>query len=234
MPLEIKAQKSKIVLAAIKEKKSVKFKNKTRILNTVFTSKSDLDFIYPGTKKTCEYILRNYFHIEIHLNMSSNNLVSMDGTSFDLKSLDTLDKKSNVIFITNQTIKLIGDMYFGYSELESFIEKYPKAKIYHYAPYEIVALERLTSLHKVNSVDYDHYLNLGKFVDLFKIVKQAVYVSQKSYSLKDIEKYYDTNFSFNVAGPIISKHNKSSILAVASVRSFPSTAFMFAPVESCK
>ena len=129
MPLEIKAQKSKIVLAAIKEKNSVKFKNKTRILNTVFTSKSDLDFIYPGTKKTCEYILRNYFHIEIHLNMSSNNLVSMDGTFFDLKSLDTLDKEGNVIFITNQTIKLIGDMYFGYSELESFIEKYPKVKI---------------------------------------------------------------------------------------------------------
>ena len=53
----------------------------------------------------------------------------MDGTSFDLKSLDILDKKGNVIFITNQTIKLIGDMYFGYSELESFIEKYPKVKI---------------------------------------------------------------------------------------------------------
>ena len=129
IPLEIKAQKSKIVLNSIKEKNSVKFKNKTRILNTVFTSKSDLDFIYPGTKKTCEYILRSYFHIEIHLNMSSNNLVSMDGTSFDLKSLDILDKKGNVIFITNQTIKLIGDMYFGYSELESFIEKYPKVKI---------------------------------------------------------------------------------------------------------
>ena len=48
-----------------------------------------------------------------------------------------------------------------------------------------------TSYHKVNSVDYDHYLNLGKFVDLFKIVKQAIYVSQKSYSIKDIEKYYD-------------------------------------------
>ena len=129
IPLEIKAQKSKIVLNSIKEKNSVKIKNKTRILNTVFTSKSDLDFIYPGTKKTCGYILRNYFHIEIHLNMSSNNLVSMDGTSFDLKSLDTLDKKGNVIFITNQTIKLIGDMYFGYKELESFIEKYPKVKI---------------------------------------------------------------------------------------------------------
>ena len=70
-------------------------------------------------------------------------------------------------------------------------KKYPNSKIYHYAPYEINALERLTSIHKVNSVDYDHYLNLGKFVDLYKIVKQAVHVSQKSYSIKDIEKYYN-------------------------------------------
>ena len=74
---------------------------------------------------------------------------------------------------------------------KAHFKKYPKAKIYHYAPYEINALERLTSLHKVNSVDYDHYLNLGRFVDLFKVVKQAIYVSQKSYSIKDIEKYYD-------------------------------------------
>ena len=41
MPLKIEAQKSKRVLNAIKEKKSVRFKNKTRILNTVFSSKSD-------------------------------------------------------------------------------------------------------------------------------------------------------------------------------------------------
>ena len=70
-------------------------------------------------------------------------------------------------------------------------KKYPNANIYHYAPYEITALERLTSIYKVHGVDYDHYLNLGKFVDLFRVVKQAIYVSQKSYSIKDIEKYYD-------------------------------------------
>ena len=70
-------------------------------------------------------------------------------------------------------------------------KKYPKAKIYHYASYEIKALERLTSLHKVHGVDYDHYLNLGRFVDLFRVVKQAIYVSEKSYSIKEVEKYYD-------------------------------------------
>ena len=43
----------------------------------------------------------------------------------------------------------------------------------------------------MHGVDYDHYLNLGKFVDLFRVVKQAIRVSQNSYSIKEIEKYYD-------------------------------------------
>ena len=49
----------------------------------------------------------------------------------------------------------------------------------------------MTSIHKVHEVDYAHYLNPSKFVDLFKVVKQGIFVSQKSYSIKDIEKYYD-------------------------------------------
>ena len=48
----------------------------------------------------------------------------------------------------------------------------------------------MTSLYKVHGVDYDHYLHLERFVDLFRVVKQAIYVSQKSYSIKEIEKYY--------------------------------------------
>ena len=79
--------------------------------------------------------------------------------------------------------------FFAFTK--AHFKKYPKAKIYHYASYEIKALERLTSLHKVHGVDYDHYLNLGRFVDLFRVVKQAINISEKSYSIKEIEKYYD-------------------------------------------
>jgi len=79
--------------------------------------------------------------------------------------------------------------FFAFTK--AHFKKYPKAKIYHYASYEITALERLTSLHKVHGVDYDHYLNLGRFVDLFRVVKQAINISEKSYSIKEIEKYYD-------------------------------------------
>ena len=77
-----------------------------------------------------------------------------------------------------------------FSFTNNHFKKYPNAKIFHYSSYEITALERLTSLYKVHTVDYDHYLNLERFVDLFRVVKQAIYVSQKSYSIKEIEKYY--------------------------------------------
>ena len=77
-------------------------------------------------------------------------------------------------------------------------KKYPNAKIYHYASYEVNALERLTSLHKVKHVEYDHYLHLNKFVDLFRVAKQAILVSENSYSIKALEKFYNFERSGDV------------------------------------
>lgn len=70
-------------------------------------------------------------------------------------------------------------------------KKYPDAKIYHYAAYEITALEKLTSFHQVHGIDYDHYLHMGKFVDLFRVTKQAILISENSYSIKNLEKFYN-------------------------------------------
>jgi len=75
--------------------------------------------------------------------------------------------------------------------LKKHFEKYPDAYIYHYASYELSALNRLTSFHKIKNADFDKYLRLEKFVDLFKIVKQSIQISENSYSLKFVEKFYD-------------------------------------------
>jgi predicted RecB family nuclease len=75
--------------------------------------------------------------------------------------------------------------------LKKHFEKYPKAYIYHYASYELTALNRLTSFHKIKNAEFDKYLRLEKFVDLFKIVKQSIQISENSYSLKFVEKFYD-------------------------------------------
>ena len=74
---------------------------------------------------------------------------------------------------------------------KNHFKKFPNAKIYHYANYEINALERLTSIYKVKSIEYDNYLRNGKFVDLFRVVKQSIIVSENSYSIKNLEKFYN-------------------------------------------
>ncbi len=74
---------------------------------------------------------------------------------------------------------------------KSHFKKYPKSKIYHYGSYEITALLKLTSFHKVKGVEYDHYLNLDKFVNLLDVNRQGLFISENSYSLKNIEKFYN-------------------------------------------
>ncbi|MDA7454373.1 TM0106 family RecB-like putative nuclease [Candidatus Pelagibacter ubique] len=74
---------------------------------------------------------------------------------------------------------------------KSHFKKYPSAKIYHYGSYEITALLKLTSLHSINGIDYDNFLRLEKFVNLLNVNKQGLFLSESSYSLKNVEKFYD-------------------------------------------
>ena len=74
---------------------------------------------------------------------------------------------------------------------KSHFKKYPSAKIYHYGSYEITALLKLTSLHSINGIDYDNFLRLEKFVNLLNVNKQGLFLSESSYSLKNVEKFYE-------------------------------------------
>ena len=65
-------------------------------------------------------------------------------------------------------------------------KKYPNSKIYHYGSYEITALLKLSSFHKVKGIEYDHYLNLDKFVNLLEVNRQGLFISENSNSLKNI------------------------------------------------
>lgn len=73
---------------------------------------------------------------------------------------------------------------------EVHFKKYPDSFIYHYAPYELTALDGLTSKYDVKSDEFVKYKNLQKFIDLFKISKQTFFASD-GYSIKDLEKYYN-------------------------------------------
>lgn len=69
-------------------------------------------------------------------------------------------------------------------------KQYPRAHVYHYAAYEITALNKLVKRHGVGKAILDRWLREQRFVDLYKVVRGGIYVSEPSYSLKDLETFY--------------------------------------------
>lgn len=68
--------------------------------------------------------------------------------------------------------------------------RHPGLHIYHYAPYEVTALKRLTVRHSYGEDLLDDLLREGVFVDLYRTVRQSIRVSESSYSIKKLEPLY--------------------------------------------
>jgi uncharacterized protein len=68
--------------------------------------------------------------------------------------------------------------------------QFPTAHIYHYASYEETALKRLASLHATREVEMDDLLREGVLVDLYKVVREGIRISEPSYSIKNVEHFY--------------------------------------------
>ncbi len=68
--------------------------------------------------------------------------------------------------------------------------RWPDMHVYHYAAYERAALLRLAVRHGIGEAEVDALLRDGVLVDLYAVVRSAVRVSQRSYSLKKLEPLY--------------------------------------------
>ena len=69
-------------------------------------------------------------------------------------------------------------------------QEWPDLHVYHYAAYETAALLRLAARHGVCEDEVDQLLRDGVFVDLYAVVRSAIRVSQRSYSIKKLEPLY--------------------------------------------
>ena len=67
---------------------------------------------------------------------------------------------------------------------------FPDSHVYHYASYEESALKRLAMLHGTRENEVDHLLRTFKLVDLYKVVREGIQVSEPSYSIKNLEAFY--------------------------------------------
>jgi uncharacterized protein len=81
--------------------------------------------------------------------------------------------------------------------LETFVDMvvlqrrtHPGMHIYHYAPYEPTHLLAMAARHGTREAEVDALLRAGVFVDLYPIVRRALRVGSRSYSIKKLEPLY--------------------------------------------
>ncbi len=75
----------------------------------------------------------------------------------------------------------------------------PTMHIYHYAPYEIVAIKRLMGRYAIKETEVDTLLRNGVFIDLYKIIRHGLLIGEQSYSIKNIEKLYRSSRKTHVS-----------------------------------
>ncbi|MFT3797253.1 TM0106 family RecB-like putative nuclease [Microbacterium sp.] len=69
-------------------------------------------------------------------------------------------------------------------------QQHPGMHIYHYAPYEPSHLLAMAARHGVREAEVDTLLREEVFVDLYPIVRRALRVGSRSYSIKKLEPLY--------------------------------------------
>jgi len=70
------------------------------------------------------------------------------------------------------------------------LEAHPGAFVYHYANYEESALKRLAMVHGTKETQLDDLLRRRRLVDLYKVVREGVRISEPGYSLKNVEVFF--------------------------------------------
>ena len=96
-------------------RRSNNFSKPNRVLRTIISDKSLFKQNYKNTDLTLDYVIRYHFYTSINLNSEENQLVSMDGTTFNLSSENAED-------LTDEVITLVAGMYFGKKEFNVFKE----------------------------------------------------------------------------------------------------------------
>ena len=91
------------------------FSKPYRVLKTTISDKSLFQQFYNNTNLTLDYVIRYHFYTSIDLNTEENQLISMDGTKFNLSSKNAVD-------LTDEIVSLVSRMYFGEKEFNEFKE----------------------------------------------------------------------------------------------------------------
>jgi uncharacterized protein len=89
----------------------------------------------------------------------------------------------------------------------------PGMHVYHYAPYEVTAMQRLMGRYGTKADELDQLLRDEVFVDLYRVVRKALRAGVNSYSIKNLEIFY--GLTRKVELQLASRHLRAVEYAIA-------------------
>lgn len=124
---------------------------------------------------------------DIYLDFEGDRMVEPDGLEYMIGYVYRGEYKA--LWATNETEEReIFEKFIDFCVEKK--QEDPSLHIYHYAPYEIIALKRLMSKYASRENEVDSFLRSQTFVDLYSIVRQSVRASVEKYSIKDLEVFF--------------------------------------------
>src|SRR5215213_1119429 len=91
--------------------------------------------------------------------------------------------------------------------------EHPDMHIYHYGAYEETAIKHMTGRHATCADEVDELLRAEVFVDLYRVVKQALRASVESYSLKKLEPLYEFTRDVPLVDANLARNTLQALLA---------------------
>lgn len=102
----------------------------------------------------------------------------------------------------------------------------PGMHIYHYAPYEVSAVCRLSTRHDTQQERVDTLLRNEVFVNLYRVVREGLRIGEDSYSLKRVEHLYRQKRTTEVATAVESIVQYARWLESGQPRDWRSSAIL--------
>ncbi len=164
-----------------------KLREQARVQNETRTTQKPIYELLELIENTGFYNLPEPSDGDIYLDFEGDPLVEPSGLEYLFGWV--FQKKYYCIWVSNLEEEK--------AALEQFIDfvfdkrkEFPVLHIYHYAPYETIALKRMMGKYAVKENEIDVLLRTKSFVDLHRVLKQSIRAGVERYSLKDLEVYH--------------------------------------------
>jgi len=130
-----------------------------------------------------------FFDIEGDINVGQHGLEYLFGIAY-WNGTDELDYTAQWALNAENEKKAL-DWFVDF--IETRRKTFPDLHVYHFGHYEPSAIKRLMSRHATCEDQIDNWLRSHLFVDLHRIVREALIASVERYSIKELErgKFYE-------------------------------------------